>query len=176
MLLETINQQTPTLGNRVYVHKTAVVIGDVTLADDCSVFPTAVIRGDVNKITIGKGSNIQDGSVLHVNHASAIFNSPGDPLIIGDYVTVGHRVVLHACTIGDYCLIGINSVVLDRAVISDHVLIGANSLVPPGKILESGFLYMGSPVKKIRELTEKEIAYFKYSAEHYIKLKNQYLK
>ena len=174
MNLRSFNKKSPVLGNRVYVDETAVVIGDVHLGDDCSVFPTVVIRGDVNRIHIGKGTNIQDGSVLHVNHEGE-FNSGGDPLNIGEYVTVGHRAVLHGCTIGNYCLIGINAVVLDKVVIPDFVLIGANCLVPPGKILESGFLYVGSPAKKVRELTEEEKNYFKYSAEHYMVLKDMYL-
>ena len=174
MNLRTFNKKSPTLGKRVYVDETAVVIGDVHFGNDCSVFPTVVIRGDVNRIQIGKGTNIQDGSVLHVNHEGE-FNSRGDPLNIGDYVTVGHRAVLHGCTIGNYCLIGINAVVLDKVVIPDYVLIGAHCLVPPGKILESGFLYVGSPAKKVRELTPEEKEYFKYSAEHYMELKDQYL-
>ncbi len=162
----------PLLKQHVYVDESAVVIGDVVLEEDVSVWPTAVIRGDVNKIRIGKRTNIQDGAVLHVSHANDA-NPNGDPLIIGNDVTIGHRVVLHGCTIDDECLIGINSVVLDKAHIKRHVLIGANSLVPPGKVLESGYLYLGSPVKQIRKLTEEELAYFTYSAEHYVKLKNR---
>ncbi len=167
-------QTKPQLGERVYIDKTAIVIGDVYLADDVAIWPTAVVRGDVNKIQIGKCSNIQDGCVLHVNHDST-FNPGGDALIIGEEVTIGHRVVLHGCTIGDQCLIGINSVVLDKAVIPSQVLLGANSLVPPHKKLESGYLYVGSPVKQIRKLTDEEITYFSYSAKHYVTLKDQYL-
>lgn len=163
----------PQFAERVYVDSTAVVIGNVSLADDCSIWPTAVVRGDVNQITIGIRSNIQDGSVLHVNHANKR-NPQGDALSIGDDVTVGHRVVLHGCRIADQCLIGINTVVMDKVVVEKHVLIAANSLVPPGKVLESGYLYVGSPVKKIRALTDDEKAYFKYSAEHYVILKDQY--
>ncbi len=162
------------MGERVYIDDTAVVIGQVTLADDVSVFPTVVIRGDENTITIGKGSNIQDGSVLHVNHGNQE-NPTGDPLMIGDYVTVGHRAVLHGCTIGDYCLIGINAVILDRAIIEEYVLIGANSLVPSGKRLLSGKLYFGNPVKEIRDLTVDEKKSLEYSARHYIKLKDDYI-
>jgi carbonic anhydrase/acetyltransferase-like protein (isoleucine patch superfamily) len=164
----------PHCGERVYIDPTAVVIGNVSLADDVSIWPTAVIRGDVNTITIGACSNIQDGSVLHVNHANQQ-NPTGDALVIGEDVTVGHRVVLHGCTIADQCLIGINSVVMDKAFVETQVLIGANSLVPPGKILDSGYLYVGSPVKKIRPLTKEEKAYFKYSAQHYTALKDKYL-
>lgn len=164
----------PQLNERVYIDKTALVIGDVHLDNDASVWPMAVIRGDVNKIRIGNRSNIQDGCILHVSHNST-FNPGGDALIIGEDVTIGHRVVLHGCTIDDQCLIGINSVVMDKAVIPSHVLLGANSLVPPNKRLESGYLYLGSPVGKIRKLTAEEIAYFTYSSQHYVSLKDKYL-
>jgi carbonic anhydrase/acetyltransferase-like protein (isoleucine patch superfamily) len=133
-----------------------------------------VVRGDVNQISIGARTNIQDGSVLHVNHAGE-YNPQGNPLVIGHDVTIGHRVVLHGCTIEDECLIGINSVVMDGAIIREQVLVGANSLVPPGKELASGYLYVGSPVKQIRALTATEKAFFKYSAQHYVALKDNYL-
>jgi carbonic anhydrase/acetyltransferase-like protein (isoleucine patch superfamily) len=164
----------PVLKNRVYIDDTAVVIGDVVLGDDCGVWPTAVIRGDVNTIRIGERTNIQDGSILHVTHVNQA-NPQGAALTIGNDVTIGHRVVLHGCHISDECLIGMGSLILDDVQIPKHVLIGANSLVPPGKILESGYLYLGSPVKKIRPLTDAEITFFRYSAEHYVKLKNIYL-
>ena len=174
MNIRAFENHRPTLGERVYVDESAVVIGQVSLGDDAAIWPTAVVRGDVNCISIGARSNIQDGAVLHVSHA-ADFNPDGDPLVIGDDVTVGHRVVLHGCTIEDECLIGINSVVMDKAMVHSQVLIGANSLVPPGKELASGFLYVGSPVKQIRPLTKAELSYFKYSADHYVTLKNQYI-
>jgi carbonic anhydrase/acetyltransferase-like protein (isoleucine patch superfamily) len=164
----------PQLGKQVFIDETAVVIGQVQLGDDCSIWPLTAIRGDVNYITIGQRTNIQDGTVFHVT--SPFKDNPdGNPLIIGNDVTVGHRVVLHGCTIEDECLIGINSVILDQAVVKKHVLVGANSLVPSGKILESGYLYLGSPVKKVRKLTDDEIAFFKHSATHYVALKNKYL-
>ena len=175
MNIKPFNNVKPQLGKRVYVANSGIVIGDVQLDDDVAVFPMAVVRGDVNSITIGKRTNIQDGSVLHVNHDSA-FNPGGDALSVGDDVTIGHHVVLHACCIEDECLIGINSVIMDKAVVHSQVLIGANSLVPPKKELHSGFLYVGSPVKQLRKLTDAEIAYFAYSAKHYVKLKNQYLR
>lgn len=174
MNIEPFNNIKPQLGKRVYIANSGIVIGNVQLDDDVAIFPMAVVRGDVNKISIGKRTNIQDGSVLHVNH-DCEFNPGGDALSIGDDVTIGHRVTLHACCIKDECLIGINSVILDKVVIHSHVLIGANSLVPPKKELHSGYLYCGSPVKRIRKLTDTEIAYFAYSAKHYVKLKNQYL-
>jgi carbonic anhydrase/acetyltransferase-like protein (isoleucine patch superfamily) len=165
---------TPQIGADVYIHATASVIGDVVLGDHTSVWPGAVIRGDVNHIRIGAGSNVQDLSVLHVSHKS-IWDPDGSPLIIGDKVTIGHKVILHGCTIEDECLIGMGSIVMDKVIVQKNVLLGAGSLVPEGKVLESGFLYLGSPAKKVRALTEAEIAHFLYSANHYIKLKNSYL-
>jgi len=164
----------PALASRVFVHPSAQVIGDVKLGDDSSVWCNTVLRGDVNRIVIGRGTNVQDLSVGHVSHKTP--DKPnGSPLIIGDYVTVGHSVILHGCTIGNECLIGMGSIILDDAVIPDHVMIGAGSLVSPGKVLESGMLYMGRPAKAVRKLTAEEIAYFKYSAEHYMRLKDDYL-
>lgn len=165
---------TPQIGADVYIHATASVIGDVVLGDHASVWPGAVIRGDVNHIRIGAGSNVQDLSVLHVSHKST-WDPDGSPLIIGDNVTIGHKVILHGCTIEDECLIGMGSIVMDKVIVQKNVLLGAGSLVPEGKVLESGFLYLGSPAKKVRALTEAEIAHFLYSANHYIKLKNSYL-
>ena len=164
----------PVLGEQVYLHSSCQVIGDVKLGDDSSVWCNTVLRGDVNCIVIGRGSNVQDLTMGHVSHRTQE-KPEGSPLIVGDYVTVGHSVVLHGCTIGNECLIGIGSIILDDAVIPDRVMIGAGSLVPPGKVLESGMLYMGRPAKAVRALTEAEIAHLRYSAEHYIKLKNNYL-
>jgi carbonic anhydrase/acetyltransferase-like protein (isoleucine patch superfamily) len=164
----------PQLGDSVYIHPSATVIGDVILGDHASVWPGVVMRGDVNHIRIGAGTNIQDISILHVSHKSS-WEPAGAPLIIGDHVTIGHKVILHGCTIEDECLIGMGSIVMDKAVVQKHVLLGAGSLVPEGKVLESGYLYLGSPAKKVRALTEKETAHFMYSANHYIKLKNNYL-
>ena len=164
---------TPTLGPGAWVHPRATVIGEVALGADASVWPGAVIRGDVNSIAIGEASNIQDNSVLHVSHRTAA-NPEGGALTIGARVTVGHSVILHACTIDDECLIGMGSIILDRAVIQKHVLLGAGSLVPEGKVLESGHLYLGRPAKLVRPLTAEEIAYFSYSATHYVKLARSY--
>lgn len=164
----------PTLGARVFFHASAQIIGDVSIGNDSSIWCNAVLRGDVNRIVIGKGTNIQDLTMGHVSHKTA--DKPeGSPLVIGDYVTVGHSVVLHGCMIGNECLIGMGTVILDDAVIPDRVMIGAGSLVPPGKTLESGMLYVGRPVKAVRALTPEEIANLRYSAEHYVKLKNDYL-
>lgn len=165
----------PTLGQNVFIDPTALVIGQVTLADDVSIWPMVVVRGDVESITIGARTNIQDGSVLHVTHYSAEYSPKGLPLAIGKDVTIGHNVVLHACQVGNRCLIGMSSTVLDGAVIEDDVMLGANVLVPPRKVLKSGYLYLGSPAEPVRELTEKEHHFLKYSAKHYVKLKNQHL-
>jgi carbonic anhydrase/acetyltransferase-like protein (isoleucine patch superfamily) len=164
----------PRLAAGAWVHPRAAMIGEVSLGADASVWPGAVIRGDVNSIAIGEASNIQDNSVLHVSHRTPL-NPAGGPLVIGARVTVGHTVILHACTIEDECLIGMGSIILDRALIRKHVLLGAGSLVPEGKVLESGHLYLGRPAKLVRKLTDEEIAYFSYSAEHYVRLARSYV-
>ncbi|EHM2231949.1 gamma carbonic anhydrase family protein [Salmonella bongori] len=164
----------PDIGQRVMIDASSVVIGDVRLADDVGIWPLVVIRGDVNYVAIGARTNIQDGSVLHVTHKSAS-NPQGNPLIVGEDVTVGHKVMLHGCTIGNRVLVGMGSIVLDDAVIEDEVMIGAGSLVPQHKRLESGYLYLGSPVKQIRPLSEAERAGLRYSANNYVKWKDEYL-
>jgi carbonic anhydrase/acetyltransferase-like protein (isoleucine patch superfamily) len=164
----------PQISAGVYVHPGAYVIGDVVLGDDVSVWPGTVIRGDVNHVRIGAGSNIQDASVLHVSHKSS-WDPDGSPLIIGSNVTIGHKVILHGCTIADECLIGMGAIVMDKVIVEPRVLLGAGSLVPEGRVLESGHLYLGSPARKVRPLTERELAHFMYSAQHYIRLKNNYM-
>lgn len=164
---------TPVLGNGVYVDPAAVIIGDVHLGEDCSVWPCAVVRGDMHCIRIGARTSVQDNSVLHITHASN-FNPEGWPLTIGDDVTIGHSACLHGCTVGNRVLIGIGSTVLDGAVIEDDVVLAAGSLVPPGKRLESGYLYVGSPCKQARPLKDSEMAFFTYSAQNYVKLKDEY--
>jgi len=163
----------PVIDESAFIDESAVVIGNVKIAADVSVWPLTTIRGDINSIEIGARSNIQDGSVLHVTHDSE-YSPGGFPLSIGESVTVGHKVILHACSIGNHCLVGMGSTVLDGAVLEDKVMLGANSLVSPGKRLESGYLYVGSPARQIRELTEKELAWLEYSASHYVDLKNRY--
>ena len=163
----------PQLAAGAWVHPRATVIGAVSLGADASVWPGVVIRGDVNAIAIGEASNIQDNSVLHVSHKTPA-HPKGGPLVIGARVTVGHAVVLHACTVEDECLIGMGSIILDHAVVQKHVLLGAGSLVPEGRVLESGHLYLGRPAKPVRALTAEEIAYFAYSAEHYVRLARSY--
>ncbi len=163
----------PQLAAGAWVHPRATVIGEVHLGANSSVWPGAVIRGDVNSIHIGEASNIQDGAVLHVSHKTGL-DPVGGPLRIGARVTIGHTVILHACTIEDECLIGMGSIILDHAVVKTHVLLGAGSLVPEGKVLDSGYLYLGRPARQVRPLTEEEIAYFEYSAWHYVKLAQSY--
>lgn len=162
----------PSIALSAWVDDSAVVIGQCELAEDVGIWPNSTLRGDVNLIQIGARSNIQDGAVVHTTHESPI--TKGSRCIVGADVTVGHNAILHGCIIEDECLIGMGAVVLDNAVVQKHVLVGANSLVPAGKVLESGYLYVGSPVKKLRALTDEEKSFFKYSAEHYVKLKNDY--
>ena len=164
----------PKLGQRVYIAPAATVIGDVHLGDDASVWPGAVIRGDMHSIRVGDRSNVQDNAVLHITHASD-FNPNGWPLNIGNDVVIGHRAVLHGCTVGNRILIGNGAIVNDGAVIEDEVIVGAGCMVPPGKTLASGFVYVGNPCKQMRPLSEKEKAFFSYSAANYVKLKDEYL-
>jgi len=164
----------PDVGERVYLHGTAQVIGNVRLGPDSSVWCNAVLRGDVNDIVIGRCTNIQDFTMGHVSHKTPQ-KPQGSPLVIGDYVTVGHGVMLHGCRIGNECLVGMGSIVMDDVVVQDRVMIGAGSLVPPGKVLRSGFLYVGRPAVEARALTDAEIAYLRYSAEHYVRVKDNYL-
>lgn len=174
MAIRTYQQFTPQLGARVFVDPSAVVLGDVEIGDDSSVWPLVVIRGDMHSIRIGERTSVQDGCVLHITHAGP-FNPSGYPLNIGDDVTVAHKVTLHGCSIGNRVLIGMGSIVMDGVVIEDEVVLGAGSLVPPGKRLVSGFLYMGSPAKQARPLSDKERSYFRYSADNYVRLKDQHL-
>jgi carbonic anhydrase/acetyltransferase-like protein (isoleucine patch superfamily) len=174
MAVRSFGESVPELGRNVYVDDSAVVIGDVKLGDDSSVWPTAVIRGDIHRIRIGARSSIQDGSVVHVTHAGP-YNPDGFATSIGDEVTVGHKVMLHGCTIGDRVLVGMGAIVMDGAIIESEVIIGGGSLVPPGRVLESGYLYVGSPVKQVRKLSSGEIEFFSYAASKYVELKNRYL-
>lgn len=173
MTIRKFQGHTPKIHSSAYVDSTAVIIGQVSIGEDSSIWPMTVIRGDINIITIGDRTNIQDGSILHVTHDGK-FSPGGAKLTIGNDVTVGHSVVLHACTLEDTCLIGIGSVVLDGAVVRSHAMIGAGSIVTGGKEIEGGYLWMGRPAKKIRALTEKEIEYLSYSSTHYAKVKDMH--
>jgi carbonic anhydrase/acetyltransferase-like protein (isoleucine patch superfamily) len=174
MSIEQYQDITPKVGKGAFIHSSAILIGDLVLGSDCSVWPHVVIRGDVNKIVIGNSTNIQDGSVLHVTHKRDD-NNPGYPLTIGNRVTVGHKALLHGCTIGDDVLVGMGAIVMDGVLVQDKVMIAAGSLVSPGKTLESGYLYRGQPAVQVRKLTNDELDFLTYSAKHYMKLKNNYL-
>jgi carbonic anhydrase/acetyltransferase-like protein (isoleucine patch superfamily) len=172
--LRPFGAEWPAIGARVYVDRTAVVIGRVALGDDASVWPMCVLRGDVNAIRIGARTNVQDATIVHVTHER---EGPGSGLacIVGEDVTVGHRVTLHGCTVGNRCLIGMGAIVMDGVVIEDEVLLAAGSVVPPGKQLRSRSLYLGNPARRVRAVTAAEIEDFAYSAAHYVKLKDRYL-
>lgn len=171
MSIRTFAGHTPTIHDSAYVDPTALLIGQVSIASEAFVLPMVVARGDVNSISIGAYTNVQDGSILHVNSDSPI-QPGGSPMVVGEYVTIGHQVLLHGCTIGNNCLIGMSSTIMDMVVIEDNVMVAAGSLITPGKHLESGFLYAGAPAKKVRELKPIEYDMIKYSAEHYSELKN----
>ena len=164
----------PRIAAGVYIDPDAVVIGDVEIGESSSVWPMTVIRGDIHRIRIGKRTSVQDGSILHVTHAGP-FNPDGFPLIIGDDVTIGHKAMLHGCTIGNRILIGMAAVIMDGVVVGDEVIIAAGTLVPPGKVLESGYLYMGNPARQARALTEKELSFFAYTSKRYVDLARAYL-
>ncbi len=158
--LETFLRKKPSLGKSVYIARGAVVLGDVTLGDNVSVWYNAVVRGDINRIIIGEGSNIQDNAVVHV--------ADDFPCIIGRFVTVGHSAIVHACTIGDECLIGMGAIVLDGAVLGEQCLIGAKALVTQGMRIPPGSLVLGSPAKIVKELSVEERAGLKYWATKYV--------
>jgi carbonic anhydrase/acetyltransferase-like protein (isoleucine patch superfamily) len=167
--LRPFEQYVPDIDDSAWVDPSAVVIGQVHLAAHSSIWPNVTVRGDINRIVIGQYTNIQDASVLHISHDSR-FMPGGAALEIGNEVTVGHQVMLHGCRIGNRCLIGMSSLIMDHAVLGDEVMVGAGSLVPGGKELESGYLYVGRPVKKVRLLTDSEKEYLAYSASHYARL------
>jgi len=172
--IRTFEGTKPVLGTDVFIDPTALVIGDVHIGDQCSVWPMTVIRGDIHRIRIGERSSIQDGSVLHVTHAGP-YNPNGYPLTLGSEVTVGHSVTLHGCNLGNRILVGMSTTIMDGAVVEDEVVIGAGSLVTEGKTLKSGWLYMGRPARAVRELTPAEKKYFKYTADRYVQLGERYI-
>ena len=164
----------PTLGERVFVDPAARVSGSVELADDVSIWPMAVVRGDVNRIAIGARSNVQDGCVLHVTHEGP--TQPGGlPLVIGEDVTVGHGAILHACTIGNRCLVGMGAIIMDGAILEPDAMVAGGAVVTPGKVVRTGTLWRGNPARYARDLTGREIAIQLYSAQHYVRLKDLYL-
>ena len=173
--IRSFNGVFPNICESVYVDESAVVIGDVTIKEDSSIWPLVSVRGDLLNITIGSCSNVQDCSTLHTAEYPK-GSGEGFDLVIGDYTVVGHGAVLHGCHIGNETLIGMGSIILDGAVIGDNVILGAGSLVPPGKILESGYMYLGSPAKQIRKITDKEKKDIIGNAKHYVVNKNKYKK
>lgn len=164
----------PTLGKNVYVDEAAVIIGDINIGDDSSIWPLVAIRGDVNSINIGKRTNVQDGSILHVTRKSSQLPQ-GYPLRIGDDVTIGHQCMLHGCRLGNRILVGMGAIIMDNAHIEDDVIIAAGSLISPNKRLTSGFMYVGRPAKPARPLTTQELAFLTASAHNYVELKQEYL-
>ncbi|MBB4844877.1 carbonic anhydrase/acetyltransferase-like protein (isoleucine patch superfamily) [Paucibacter oligotrophus] len=166
MAVYQLDEDVPALHPKAWVAESAEVIGRVSLGEDVSVWFNAVLRGDTESLTIGARSNIQDASVLHADH--------GCPLVLGEGVTVGHKVMLHGCTVGDYSLIGIGAIVLNGAKIGKHCLVGAGALVTEGKEFPDGSLIVGSPARVIRELSPQQIEGLKLSAAHYIENARQY--
>lgn len=173
MSIRPFAQIHPQLDPSVYVDPSAVVIGDVQIGADSSLWPLSVVRGDVHSIRIGERTNIQDGAIVHVTHDGP-FSPGGQSTLIGDEVTVGHRALLHACQIGARCLVGMGAIVMDRAVLEPEVMLGAGALVSPGKVLASGYLYAGSPARQVRPLSEREREFLHYSALHYVRLMQRY--
>ena len=174
MPIRKFENTTPKIAASAFIDETALVIGAVEIGEDASLWPNVVARGDVHSIEIGARTNVQDGTILHVTHDSE-YAPGGFALKIGADVTVGHQAILHGCTIGDHCLIGMAATVMDGAILHAGVILGAGSLVPPGRELEGGFLWVGSPVRKMRPLKEEEQAFLDYSARHYVNLKNRHL-
>jgi carbonic anhydrase/acetyltransferase-like protein (isoleucine patch superfamily) len=173
--LRAYRGRVPKLGARAYVDPAASVIGDVELGDDVSIWPAAVLRGDVERIRVGARSNVQDGAILHVTHDGP-YTPGGLPCIVGTDVTIGHGAVIHACTIEDCCLIGMHATVLDGAVVRRHAFVGAGALIAPGKVVGEGELWIGNPARCTRRLSDTEIDALRYSARHYVELKDDYLR
>ncbi len=174
MAIRPFESYTPSLASGVYVDASALVIGQVSIGANSSIWPTAVLRGDIQSIQIGARSNIQDGTIVHVTHDSR-YNPGGYATLVGTEVTVGHRVVLHGCTIEDRCLIGMGAIIMDDAIVHSGAMVGAGALVTQGSELSGGYLWLGSPARKARTLTDEEQEYIAYAAAHYVKLKNRYL-
>ena len=166
----------PQLGARVYVDPQGCVIGEVTLGDDVSIWPMAVVRGDVNHIVIGARTNVQDAAVVHVTHEGPFTRPGGWPTVIGADVTIGHGAIIHACTVEDLCLIGMGATVLDGAVVKRYGFVGAGAVVSPGKTVGEAELWLGNPARLVRRLSDREIEQLHYSAQQYVRLKDEYLR
>jgi len=159
----------PTISDSAFVADSSEIIGRVTVGDDSSIWYQSVLRGDVHDIIIGERSNIQDHCTLHTSHGVT-------PCVIGNDVTVGHRVILHGCEVQDGSLIGMGSILMDQSVIESGCLLAAGSLVPENRVLRSGYLYAGSPARERRELTDEEKIFLMHSANHYVDLSKTHLK
>jgi len=158
----------PVIGERVFIAPGASVIGEVELADDVSIFHNAVLRGDINSIKIGKGTNIQDNSTVHLSSNKGV--------VIGEGVTVGHNAIVHACDIEDYCIIGMGSCVMDNAKVGHHSIVGAGTLITSGKEFPPYSLITGSPARRLRDLTKEEIEHCETSSKHYVEVKDEFLR
>lgn len=173
-MLHTFKGIFPAVGTKSWIAPSADVIGDVVCGEDCSIWFGCVVRGDVHSIRIGNRVNIQDLSMIHVTHYKKADKSDGNPTIIGDDVTVGHRVMLHGCTIESACLIGMSATILDGAVIGKESIVGAGALVTKGKVFPPRSLIMGSPAKFVRELNDAEVKELYASAQRYVAFKEEY--
>jgi carbonic anhydrase/acetyltransferase-like protein (isoleucine patch superfamily) len=174
MTIRSYRNITPSFDSSVYIDESAVLVGDIELGEQSSIWPLVAARGDVNVIRTGQRTNVQDGSVLHVTRKSQQYPD-GIPLLIGDDVTVGHKCMLHGCQLGNRILVGMGAIIMDGAVVQDDVFIAAGSLVAPNKVLESGYLYVGNPAVKKRLLKNSEMAFLKQSAINYVELSRDYL-
>lgn len=173
MPIRHFENHSPQIALTAYIDPFALVIGNVTIDEEASLWPMVVARGDINQITIGARTNVQDNTVLHVTHDGR-YCPGGQALMIGEEVTIGHHVTLHACTVEHHCLIGMGSIVLDGAILQPYTLLAAGSLVSPNKVLEGGYLWRGSPARQIRSLTSEEREYLVYSAHYYVQLAQRY--
>ena len=174
--IRAYRDQLPRLGERVYVDPAATVIGDVELGEDASLWPQVVVRGDVNFVRIGARSNLQDGTVVHVSHDGPHAKLGGFATVIGEDVTIGHKAVVHACRIGNGALVGMGAILLDGVEVGEHAFIGAGALVPPGKIVGARELWVGNPARRVRMLDDAAVEGLLYSAAHYVRLKDEYLR
>jgi gamma-carbonic anhydrase len=163
---------TPTVAASAFVAETSVIIGDVTIGEQASIWYGCVLRGDGNFIRVGARTNIQDGTIVHVNHERE--GAAGTRTIIGADVTIGHMALIHACTLEDGCFIGMQACVMDGAVVESGAMVAAGALVTPGKRVKRGELWGGSPAKLMRKLTESELKYFSYTVEHYLEMAESY--
>lgn len=175
-MLMSFEGNSPVLGKDVFIAPSADVIGEVHMGEDSAIWFGCVIRGDIHYIHIGKRSNVQDLSMIHVTHYKKDDKSDGNPTIIGDDVTIGHKVMLHGCEIKNACLIGMSATILDGAVIGEESIVGANSLITKNKKFPPRSLIMGNPAKVVRELSEEEIEILYKSAKNYVEFKDRYLK